>query len=66
MLRNGMDQCVVDHPNVVPTEEGLSKDRLQHLLNTLPQVRRASDGVVKEESIRHPMLEALTRLGGKG
>jgi len=28
--------------------------------------RPASDGMVKEENIPHPMLEALTRLGGKG
>lgn len=27
--------------------------------------RPASDGMVKEENIPHPMLEALTRLGGK-
>lgn len=28
--------------------------------------RPASDGMVKDESIPHPMLDALTRLGGKG
>jgi hypothetical protein len=28
--------------------------------------RPASDGMVKEENIPHPMLEALTRLGSKG
>jgi hypothetical protein len=28
--------------------------------------RPASDGMVKEENIPHPMLDAITKLSGKG
>lgn len=39
MLREGIDECLVDHTKVVPTDEDLSYDWLEHFIGALPKLR---------------------------
>jgi hypothetical protein len=39
MVREEIDECLVDHSNVVPTDEDLSYDWLEHFIGALPKLR---------------------------
>jgi hypothetical protein len=39
MHREGIDECIVDHSSVVPNEDDMSYDWLEHFISTLPGLR---------------------------
>jgi hypothetical protein len=39
MTKEGLDECVVDYTNVLPSEEDLQYDWLDHFIAKLPGVR---------------------------
>lgn len=39
MVRDGIDECVVDHTNIVATDEDLSFDWLEQFISALPKLR---------------------------
>lgn len=39
MHRDGIEECIVDYSKVVPTEEDLSYDWLEHFVGALPELR---------------------------
>ena len=39
MLREGIDECIVHHTNVVPTDEDLCYNWLEHFIGALPKLR---------------------------
>jgi cytosine/adenosine deaminase-related metal-dependent hydrolase len=39
MHSEGIDECVVDHTHVLPNDEDLSYDWIEHFISTLPGLR---------------------------